>query len=153
MSGISLLEFADRLNQIMPVLMREFARRQTNELYKGQITLPQFIALEYLGKEGPLKMSDLARFMNVTTAAMTGIVERLVRDGYILRSYDANDRRIINVGLTKKAALLIRKINLERRSLALKIFGRITPEDRSDYLRILTQIHRIVLKNHLDGAR
>jgi hypothetical protein len=38
----SLLAFADSLNTIMPVIMREFARRQANELYKGKFTLPQF---------------------------------------------------------------------------------------------------------------
>jgi hypothetical protein len=45
--AISLNEFADRLNKIMPVIMKGFARRSTNELYKEKITLPQLLVLAF----------------------------------------------------------------------------------------------------------
>ena len=85
MTHISPAEFADRLNEIMPAVVREFARRQTNELYKGKISLQQFLVLDFLFRQELAKMNSLAHFMNVTTAAATGIIERLVRQGYVLR--------------------------------------------------------------------
>jgi DNA-binding MarR family transcriptional regulator len=144
MPEITLSEFADSLNKIMPVLMKEFSRRQANELYKGKITLPQFLILEFLQQEGLLKMVTLARLMQVTTAAMTGMVNRLVKYGYVSRIYDPLDRRLIKVKLTASGSALLKRINQQRRQMVIKIFGQISVADRQDYLRILLQIKNIL---------
>lgn len=146
MSNISLSEFADRLQEIIPVIMREFSRRQSNELSSGRITLQQFLVLEYLFKKSESRMTDLARFMEITTAAMTGIADRLVRNSYIARFFNANDRRVVNIKLTLKGQELVKKINLQRRHMIMKIFSKISFQDRQDYLRILTQIKEVLAK-------
>ncbi len=48
-------EFADKLNLLIPEIMRGFSKYQTNELFKGKITLPQFIILGSLAKQKELK--------------------------------------------------------------------------------------------------
>jgi len=153
MPEISLSEFAENLNKIMPVLMKEFARRQANELYKGKITLPQFLILEFLQQEGISKMVTLARVMQVTTAAMTGMVNRLVKYGYVSRIYDPLDRRIIKVKLTASGSTLLKRTNQQRRQMVIKIFGQISAADRQDYLRILTQIKEILSEDISYGAK
>jgi len=144
MPGLSLSDFARKMNEVMPVIMREFGRRLVNELYKGKITLPQFLLLEFLQREGESKMTALAHFMNVTTAAMTGIVERLVRDGYVVRAYQAQDRRIIKIELTFQGIDLVKRINQQRCQMVIRIFGKISEADRREYLRILMQIKDIL---------
>jgi len=136
--------FADRLNAVLPVIIKEFSRRQTNELYRGHISLAQFLILEFLQREGESRMSALARAMHVTTAAMTGFIERLVRDGYALRQSDPDDRRVIRIRLTPKGAGLVHKINHQRRTMVIKIFGKISERERQDYLKILTHIKEIL---------
>lgn len=145
---ISLYEFADKMSEVMPVIAKGFFRRQVDELYKGKITLPQFLILEFLHREGESKMTDLAHFMDVTTAAMTGIVDRLVRDGYVLRILYPQDRRIIRIKLTSKGSGLVKKINEQRSRMVIKIFGRISEVDRQDYLRILMQIKDILTQEN-----
>ena len=147
MAELTLFEFADKMNQVMPVIIKEFARRQANELYKGKITLPQFLILDFLHRQDESKMSALAHFMGVTTAAMTGIVDRLVRDGFVVRENQTEDRRIIKIKLTSKGAELVKKVNTQRRQMIIKIFGRISEKDRQEYLRILMQIKEILSKD------
>jgi len=136
MASLSLVDFADKMNEIMPFLLKEFARKQTSEVYKGKITLPQIL----------IKMSDIAHFMKVSTAAATGIIDRLVKAGYLIRIFNANDRRIINIKITSKGIELIQKINQERRKFILNVFSKISEADRKDYLRILMQIRDILNK-------
>jgi DNA-binding MarR family transcriptional regulator len=150
MSGISLSEFADKMGQAMPVIMKEFASRHSSELFNLKVTLPQLLVLNFLHISGETKMKDLACVMHVTTADMTGIVERLVRDGYVLRIYEPKDRRVIKIKLTPKGSELVKKISQQRRQMIIKIFGRISEPDRRDYLRILIQIKDILTKeNHI----
>lgn len=144
MSQAKIEDFSDKLNAIMPVVISEFARRQTNELYKGRISLPLFLILEFLQLKGESQMSILAKAMRVTTAAMTGFIERLVRDGYVVRQSHPKDRRIIKIKVTFKGANLVRKISQERRLMVIKIFGKISEKERQDYLRILTHIKEIL---------
>jgi DNA-binding MarR family transcriptional regulator len=45
---------------------------------------------------------DLARLTGLTTGAITGVIDRLERDGYVRRERDSTDRRKIFVELTGK---------------------------------------------------
>jgi DNA-binding MarR family transcriptional regulator len=144
MPYIPLSDFADRLNQLMPQIMRGFMRRQTNELLKGKITLPQFLILNFLDKEGESNMTHLAQFLNVSTPAATGIVDRLVKYGYIARVFDPEDRRIIKIRLTPKGSSLVNKINQQKRQSTIDIFSRISEKERNDYLKILMRIRDII---------
>jgi DNA-binding MarR family transcriptional regulator len=147
MEHISITEFAGKLNEILPMIMREFVRHQSNELVKGKITLPQFLILDILRRESDSTMTHLARVMDVTTAAMTGIVERLVNGGYIARGFDPQDRRIIKIRLTAKGLAVAKDFSHQRTQTIIKVFGKISEQDRLDYLRILTQIRDILGKD------
>lgn len=144
MSHIPLSDFADRLNQLMPEIMRGFMRRQTNELLKGRITLPQLLILNFLDKEGESNMTHLAQFLNVSTPAATGIVDRLVKYGYLIRVFEPEDRRIIKIRLTAKGLTLVQKINQQKRQSIIDVFSQISREERDDYLKILTRIRQIM---------
>lgn len=146
MTGISITDFAQKMNQIMPEIMKGFARRQSNDVYKGKITLPQLLILEQLNRQGASKMTDLAKYMQVSTAATTGIVQRLVLLGYVQREYDSNDRRIIRIKLNIKGTELLKKISQQRTQSVTRIFGQISEDDRGEYLRILMQVKDILDK-------
>jgi DNA-binding MarR family transcriptional regulator len=144
MPSTSLSNFADKLNEIMPKLMREFSRMQPEEVYKGKVTLPQILILEFLSFQSQVKMKDIALFMKVSTAATTGIVDRLVKSGYAARTFDQEDRRIIKIVITPKGLALLKKINQQRRNLTINIFGKLSEKDRQNYLRILMRIKDIL---------
>lgn len=146
MAQLSVAQFADKIGQLMPAMMKEFARRQADQLFRDDITLPQFLILELLYHEGKFMMTDLARTMRVTTAAMTGIVDRMVRDGYVSRMHNPEDRRIVNIKLTTKGSGLIKRISEDRRKMLVSVFGKVSETDRNNYLRILTRIKDILVK-------
>lgn len=146
MTGLSLQEFADQMAEIMPMMMREFFKHQTSKFYKTRLTMPQFAVLDIINRSGRLKMSDLAGIMHVTTAAATGIIDRLFRDGYIKRETDPEDRRIVMVRLTAKGAAVINDAVEKRKKMTIKIFGMISQEEREEYLKILKHI-----AEHLKG--
>jgi len=49
--------------------------------------------LDQIGREGPLSPSTLARLTGQHPATLTGILDRLERDGWIARDRDPEDRR------------------------------------------------------------
>lgn len=144
MSQLTLPEFADKINEVFPVVIRHFLKKQSNELYKGRITLPQIVILDILHREGETRMTDLAHFMGVTTAAMTGLVDRLVRDGYVERVSDPADRRIIKIKTTNRGGMLIKKITQQKRQMIIDMFGKLSQQERQDYLRIILRLRDVL---------
>lgn len=144
MSTVSLAAFADKLSEILPLIMREFLRRQVQEIYKGTVTLQQFLVMEFVKDHPDSKMCELATYMGVSMATMTGVVDRLVRQKYVERHFDPSDRRTIKCALTQKGSILLKEILERRRDMIINIFGKLSQTDRQDYLRILTQVKDIL---------
>lgn len=140
MTDINVAEFADKVSEDMAAISREFVKASAGEFYKVKVTLPQLSILELLHKSGELSMSDMARYMCVTTAAMTGVINRLVRDGYVMRSTVPNDRRVIKIKLTAKGEKLIKNVIEHKRHMIAKIFGALSNKEREEYLNILSRI-------------
>ena len=148
MQKISLAEFGDKVTEIMPVIVHQFMKSLSGEFYKVKLTLPQFIVLDILNGHGESKMTDLSRFINVTTAAMTGLVERLVRDGYVARTSDPKDRRVVKIKLTARGGSIVRNMIEKRKQMTMKIFGTISQKEREEYLKILMHI-----RDHLNSEK
>ena len=56
--------------------------------------------LDHLDEIDPTTVNELARHMGVTPATMSLAIDRLERQGYVLRARDATDRRRVHVRLT-----------------------------------------------------
>jgi len=140
MTERTLEQFLDEVSEIMPLISREFFRRQESGFFKVKITMPQFIIMELLHKRDESSMTDLAGMLNVTTAAMTGIIDRLVRDGYVSRNRDAEDRRVVMAKLTPKGSKVVCSMAEDRKRLFADMFGKLSCEERESYLNVLRRI-------------
>jgi len=101
----------ERLADIILSLQRCFMLRLSEELTPGQVSFPQFFLLGHIGsQQQSLSMSEIAEKMNHSTAAATGLVDRLEKLGYVQRIHAANDRRKVLVKITKKGNALVERI-------------------------------------------
>src|SRR5512139_3401025 len=71
---------------------------------------PQVHALLWIGHDGALTMGELARRVSVTEKTVTGLVDRLERDGYLARERDPADRRVVRARATARGAEVSRAI-------------------------------------------
>lgn len=75
------------------------------------ITASQAMVLNFLGAEDRILPSVLRQKLQITSATMTGILDRLEKLDLIIRHPHPNDRRAILVCLTAQGAQLAKKIN------------------------------------------
>lgn len=67
------------------------------------VSVPELIALEHLDHDGSLGPSDLARRLQMTTGAVTALVDRLEKEGYVRREPHPRDRRRVLLKRTRAA--------------------------------------------------
>jgi DNA-binding MarR family transcriptional regulator len=104
---------ADRLADFVLFTQRSCILNLSTELNKGNVSFSQFFLLTYLSSEEYLTMSDIAKKMGHSTAAATGLVDRLEKLHYVERVHAAEDRRKIMVRITTKGIELVSKMRTE----------------------------------------
>jgi 4'-phosphopantetheinyl transferase len=80
------------------------------EWLSSDITLAQLRVLLILHMNGPCRMSVIARELNVTLSTATGILDKLVKKGYVSRCSDAEDRRVVTIQLSETGTELTGKL-------------------------------------------
>ena len=93
-------------------------------------TLPRFdvMAALYRAPDGML-MSDLSRFLLVSNGNVTGIVDRLVADGLIMRARRNGDRRTSIVRLTDAGTVAFLTIAAEHETWIDELLGAVGEDE------------------------
>src|SRR5215204_2719482 len=106
--ALQLRNDAERLADIFTVMQRSFVLHLSKELTRGNVSFPQYLLLGFLSQqELPLTMTEIAQRMRHTTAAATGLVDRLERLGYARRQVGDTDRRKVLVHITENGLKLV----------------------------------------------
>ena len=95
---------AEELAEIVMRMQRKFLLNLSEELRSGSVSFPQYFLLGYLDKQEVITMSGIASKMGHTTAAATGLVDRLEKLEYVQRSHALDDRRKVMVKITEKVS-------------------------------------------------
>ena len=98
---------ASKLADFIMFTQRSFLLNLSKELHRGNISFAQFFLLGYLANEDFLTMTDIAKKMGHSTAAATGLVDRLEKLGYVQRLHASDDRRKVMVQITRKGLDLV----------------------------------------------
>ena len=92
---------AQRLTDIIMTLQRKFVLGLSKELDQGRISFPQFFLLMQIVQHKQMTMTQVAECMDHSTAAATGLVDRLEKFDYIKRTVSPTDRRKVLVSITE----------------------------------------------------
>jgi DNA-binding MarR family transcriptional regulator len=94
------------------------------------ITLPQFDVLSELERAaGALTMSELSQGMMVSNGNITGVVDRLVRDGFVKRTPSPSDRRVQYIELTHEGTARFSKIARRHERWVADLFAGLTARE------------------------
>ena len=143
-----LVEEAEELTDIIMDLQRRFLVNLSEELNQGSVSFPQFFLLTYLDKQEVITMSGIAAKMGHTTAAATGLVDRLEKLGYVQRAHAVDDRRKVMVRITKRGSNLVALIRQDMvEKVATMLRNHLTAEEGKIWLQIYRKISEFCVKS------
>jgi len=131
----------ERLASIIMMMQRCFVQHLSAELSRGKVSFAQFFLLGHFPPDKTLAMREIAEKMAHTTAAATGLVDRLVKLGYLKRLDDPDDRRRVLVRITPKGEELVERIRQDIVEKLASVTGILSPEEQSAWLQIYEKIH------------
>ena len=136
----------EQLADIFAVLQRCFLLKLSKELARGKVSFPQYFLLGFLSQSNALTMTEIATKMTHTTAAATGMVDRLENLGYVLRARSSEDRRKITVQITQTGLELVARIRSDMVNNLMEMMKSLEPEEQKMWLQIYTKILNYCVK-------
>ncbi len=109
---ISLL--AEDVFQTIPVLYRWILRPDSTGMSPFS---PRIAVLSVVKKQGPISMSGIASALSYSKQNLTKIVDQLFEEGYVERTPDTLDRRVLFISLTEagRTFMIERKARMKDR--------------------------------------
>jgi DNA-binding MarR family transcriptional regulator len=100
---------------------------------KFKATLPRFDVMAALfRKPDGMLMSEISRFLMVSNGNVTGIVDRLVFDGLVVRSQRDGDRRTSFIRLTRKGRTMFGAMAGAHQNWIDELLADVTIRDAND---------------------
>ncbi len=140
MGELKLEEFGDRMIKVVPKLKIEFGCYENSTLTRRDITTTQLLVLECLSTCGHCKMHTLVEALKVKFSAVTAIIDRLVKTGFVTREHGKKDRRTVFVALSAKGRKVLLEVYQQRRKAFMQVFSRVSAREREEYLTILEKL-------------
>ena len=133
------------LRQFMDFAMHHTMRERVHFAKATGLSMPQFGILMQLHYRHNCGISDLSERFDITNAAASQLVDKLVQGGLIQREEDPADRRAKLLNLTEKGRELIQQGIEQRYRWVDQLAAKLTREKRdkvNEALEIMTQAAR-----------
>ncbi|WP_395736580.1 MarR family transcriptional regulator [Prosthecobacter sp.] len=125
---------------------REFLLNLSRELNRDNISFAQFFLLGYLATSKELTMTDIARKMGHSTAAATGLVDRLEKLGLMERTHAVDDRRKVLVRITSRGIELVSRLRDELQNQIADAMSETSSADADSFMNSYRSLDTSVVR-------
>jgi DNA-binding MarR family transcriptional regulator len=130
----------DRIVETIIFLTTEARRLARERSARHGITATQLSVIKMLHEIGDLSLSRLSAHIHAHNSTVTGIIDRMERDGLVRRARDPDDRRVFLIKLTERGRRLAREIDVAPWEALRGAILRLDPRDRARLLEILSTV-------------
>jgi len=117
------------------------------------LTMEQYLVLQTIKyHDAPIRITDIARWLERSTNSITMIVDRMVKAGLLRRVRDRSDRRVVNVFLTSKAENALKPANPAAWEFMQQGMSPLSPKDKNALASLLKILNRKLLAYLNPGA-
>ncbi|WP_424766879.1 MarR family winged helix-turn-helix transcriptional regulator [Paenibacillus sp. sgz302251] len=133
----------EKWKELFPLLKGAYKKLRT-EWYKGiddSFSINQTRMLSILGRQNPVKSTDLAEMLQITPGAVTLMGDKLCERGLIHRKRGAEDKRVVYVEITEHGKQYEDTFKHNDEAIIRYIGERISEEDLEHLKRIFTLLN------------
>lgn len=128
----------DLVQQVMALYPKIFFACHTRHVRDPKsrtiLSSHQASILDHLDEREPLPLMDLAKHMGVTASTMSISIERLVRQGYVLRSRDRDDGRRVSLTLSAAGLRVRNSKSVLDPARVREMLTRVAPDHREEVI-------------------
>ena len=136
----------DALADAIGAIARQLREKSAETLAPWDITPAHLRALRTLARHGTMRLSELSDHLQIAPRTATEVVDALQARDLVRRRADPGDRRATLVEMTDHGVGILAEIRAARGTEAGRIFGSLSPADRAELVRILSELRDLGLR-------
>lgn len=144
-------EFQRQFQELFLEIIDLIALTEEEALMQGRfknLSRSEMRTLQAIGLYEKRSMGETAGILGVTTGTLTVQMDRLVRKGYVKRSRKAEDRRVVELELTREGKLACRMHNKYNKLLISYVLEPLEEEERSVLYDSLQKVDRYLKEKY-----
>lgn len=134
----------DRILEAIFYLYTESRRITKEAARRASLTGPQLTVIKILETFGDLSLSELSDRIRAQNSTVTGIIDRMEREGLVVRARSTEDRRVVYIRLTEKGERIAREMPVEPMEILRNALASLSPSETRELLKISTKLARRV---------
>lgn len=135
-----MMDFEKEIAFAINIASKYMADSFNNVVSKFGVTRSQCVAMYYISKSESINQKELAQSMHIRESTMTGLLDRLERDGLIERKVNSDDMRKKSIFLSPKGREKLKKVEEISRDFINNAVKDISVEDREKFYQIMNKM-------------
>ncbi|HZK53696.1 MAG TPA: MarR family transcriptional regulator [Desulfosporosinus sp.] len=117
-----------KLFQEVMILFKHSMSKVIEEMHQG-MTAPQGMVMGILSKEKTIMISELSNKLSLSNSTVSGIIDRLEKQGMVVRKRSEEDRRVVHVSMSPNFTGVHQNFHKHLEENIGKVLNKGTPEE------------------------
>ncbi|MDP4152041.1 MAG: MarR family transcriptional regulator [Bacillota bacterium] len=138
-----------KINELLVEIFNDVLTIEQNSLQSGffqDLSITEMHTIEAIGMYESRSMTEVASQLKITVGTLTTAINRLVKKGYVERHRIEEDRRVVQIALTKRGKLAYRVHNKFHSDMVRDLITTLSEEEEVLLLSALGKLN-VHLKN------
>ena len=149
---ISSSQLTQTLRSFMDVAMQHSLQERAHLAKQSGLSMPQFGILMQIHYRANCGISDISNRFDITNAAASQLVDKLVQSGLVQREEDPQDRRAKLLNLTEKAKEMIQHGTEGRYRWVEDVAQKLSPQEREQVNQALDILTRALKELEMEAT-
>jgi DNA-binding MarR family transcriptional regulator len=132
------------MNELMIDIFNDILTIEQVDLKKGyfnDLSVTEIHTIQAIGMYVPRNMTEVARDIGITLGTLTIAINNLVKKGYVERKKSEQDRRVVNIDLTKKGKLAYRIHAKFHRDIIRETIDGLSDKEKNTLVQVLEKLN------------
>lgn len=138
------MEIQTSLGEDLGTVLARFYGFLRRAILPTEMSLTQALVLNTLQDLGPQRITDLAGIEGVRQPTCTGLVNTMEAEGWVARTVDGADRRVVLVELTDEGRNVLEEITRARVSVLSRYLGGLSEDERDALAQALPSLKKLI---------
>lgn len=139
-----LVQQAEQLKDLIRILNRKLRQYMTVQTVGCGFTVPQLHLMQELIQNPGISLGELSTKLGLAKSTVSGIVDRLEKQGKVIRKRNDQDRRVVHIDLSPDIKQFGENLSYMRTNYLTELLSSMTPHEISGLIEGLEKINHLM---------
>ena len=143
--------FSEEIARLVTDYVEEIKELLSSDVWDNiflNCTKNEVLVFWLLYQKNEVNMTEIADYIHVPLNTATGIIQRMEKNGLVLRTRSKEDKRVVNIGFSEKGMTQFEALVSEIIYYVMKDVGTFTKEEIELFYRMMSKVIQVLRQEH-----